>query len=384
MFRTIAASTLLKQQTTSVALIRKMASQQQQQQHRGLFKALVVSLEGEKPNLQAIHKISEFASLEELPAQKKALQKWTGKLATVKIDYSTLNYKDGLVLQGKPGVAKSFPIVPGVDFAGQVVEDPTNTFQPGDSVILTGNYMGQHLNGAYSEQCLVPAEWMLPQPEGLSGLQAMQIGTAGFAAMQSIDTLESFGKLTKDSQVLVMGASGGVGSTAVAILSHLGYKNITASTGRVEENRTMLEALGATTIIPRLEKSRAMDKEEYDAVIDPIGGSVTANVLPRVKYGGAVALSGVAAGPSLEGATVFPFILRGISLLGIDSVQMPHASRQRVWNRVATDFPMKYFDVMGSDVVGLEDLASLSKDILEGKVAGRVVVDVSKSTAAKL
>jgi acrylyl-CoA reductase (NADPH) len=354
-----------------------MASSKQQ---RG-FKALVVSLDGEKPKFQAVHKISEFESFEELPAQTKSMQKWAGKLATVKVDYSTLNYKDGLVLQGKPGVAKSFPIVPGIDFAGQVIEDPTNIFQPGDNVILTGNYMGQHLNGAYSEQCLVPAEWMLKQPEGLSGLQAMQVGTAGFTAMQSIDTLESLGKLAKDSQVLVMGASGGVGSTAVAILSHLGYTNITASTGRVEEHREMLEALGATNVIPRLEPARALDKEEYDAVIDPVGGTGTANVLPRVKYGGAVALSGVAAGPSLEGATVLPFILRGISLVGIDSVQMPQTSRQRVWNRVATDFPTKYFDVMGSEVVGLEDLEALSKDILKGKVAGRVVVDVSKSAS---
>ena len=347
-------------------------------QKRG-FKALVVSLEGEKPKLKAVHKISEYQSFDELPYQK-TLQKFDGKLATVQVDYSTMNYKDGLVLQGKPGVAKSFPIVPSMDFVGSIVEDATGKYKSSEKVILTGNYMGQHLNGFYSQTAQVPTDWLLPMPDRISAIHAMQIGTAGFTAMQSIDTLEKIGNLKNkdDAEILVLGASGGVGSFAVSILNHLGYKNITASTGQVDEHREMLEKLGATKVIPRLEKPKPLDREEYDAVIDPVGGFVTANALPRVKYGGAVALSGVAAGPSMEGATVFPFILRGVNLLGIDSVQMPHSRRQEIWNRLSDDFPTKYFDVMPSQVIGLDGLYDASSKILKGDITGRIVVDVSK------
>ena len=294
------------------------------------FRSLVVSQGSKKGEVS--HEVVHATSLSDLPFQPPP----SLPITVVNISWSTINYKDGLVLQGKPGVAKQFPLVPGIDCAGEVESCSSNRFSAGDKVVLTGNYLGQHMDGCYSEKVKVPTDWLVPLPPDLTEKQSMVIGTAGFTAMQSVMSLERFGNLSKDAEILVTGSSGGVGSTAVSILGKLGYRKVTASTGRVEENEAWLKRLGAAQVVGRVEASgKALGREKWDACVDTVGGDTLATVLAETKYGGVVTCCGLAQSPSLKSLTVMPFILRGVKLIGIDSVQLPMQERQEVgwiWN----------------------------------------------------
>ncbi|CAK9019829.1 Probable acrylyl-CoA reductase AcuI (Acryloyl-coenzyme A reductase AcuI) [Durusdinium trenchii] len=334
------------------------------------MKALVVHKDGK--DAPARHELVKFDQLDQLPAAGREAKAASLPQSVVNVELSTLNYKDGLVAQGRPGVA-TFPIVPGIDFVGTIESCAGGSFQRGDWVVLTGHYAGQQVHGGYAEKCSIPTEWLIPLPKALSPKDAMIIGTAGFTAMQSVMALERAGCLrSKDAKVLVSGASGGVGSTAIAILKQLGFSNIVASTGRVEENGDWLRSLGANEVIGRIENARPLAAESYDAGIDTVGGQVLAGMLSQIKYGGAVSACGVAGGPKVP-TTVFPFILRGVSLLGIDSVQLPMGERTEVWKRLETDFPRAYLEATTA-VKGLEDVQELSEKILDGKISGRVLI----------
>ena len=303
------------------------------------FRSLVVSQGSTKG--EVLHEVVHSNSLQDLPFQP---QTSSTPCTVVNISWSTINYKDGLVLQGKPGVAKQFPLVPGIDCAGVVESCSTSRFQPGEKVVLTGNYLGQHMDGCYSEKVNVPTDWLVPLPKDLTERQSMIIGTAGFTAMQSVMSLEAYGQLGKNASILVTGSSGGVGSTAVSILGKLGFTNVTASTGRVEENEAWLKRLGAAQVMGRVEATgRALGKEKWDACVDTVGGDTLSTVLAETKYGGVVTCCGLAQSPSLKTLTVMPFILRGVKLIGIDSVQLPMKERQEVSE-------MKSFTVVNVEV----------------------------------
>lgn len=295
---------------------------------------------------------------------------------TVAVDFSTLNYKDGMVLNGLGRLVRSYPHIPGVDFAGTVEASSSPAWKPGDKVILTGWRVGEHHWGGYAEKARVKAEWLVPLPEGLTPRRAMAVGTAGFTAMLAVMALEQHGIAPNHSEVLVTGASGGVGSVAVALLAQLGYR-VVASTGRAESH-SYLTDLGAATIIDRAEiatpSGRPLDKERWVACIDAVGGATLACILPQIAYRGAVAAVGLAGGNELE-TTVIPFLLRGVKLLGIDSVLSPQAERREAWSRLVRDLPMEKLDEMVEEAT-LKDLLPLGSAILEGRVRGRVVVDV--------
>jgi acrylyl-CoA reductase (NADPH) len=296
---------------------------------------------------------------------------------TVAVEYSTLNYKDGMVLSGLGRLVRSYPHVPGVDFAGTVEASSNPAYEPGDKVILTGWRVGEHHWGGYAQKARVKADWLVPLPEGLTTRRAMAIGTAGFTAMLAVMALEKHGSDLDGGEVLVTGAAGGVGSVAVAVLARLGYK-VAASTGRAETH-DYLKSLGATTIIDRAEiatpSGRPLDKERWQGCIDAVGGATLACVLPQIAYRGSVAAVGLAGGNKLE-TTVIPFLLRGVNLLGIDSVLSPQEERKAAWARLTRDLPMDKLDGM-IQVVGLSDLPALGRDILKGRIRGRVVVDVN-------
>ena len=295
---------------------------------------------------------------------------------TVAVEYSTLNYKDGMILNGLGRLVRNYPHVPGVDFAGTVEDSAHPDFKPGDRVVLTGWRVGEMHWGGYAEKARVKGDWLVPLPEGLTTRQAMAIGTAGFTAMLAIMALEAHGLSPDKGEVLVTGAAGGVGSVAVTLLHELGYK-VAASTGR-SETHAYLKDLGATTLIDRQEiatpSGRPLDKERWPACIDSVGGATLACVLPQIAYRGAVASVGLAGGNKLE-TTVLPFLLRGVSLLGIDSVMSPPDERRAAWQRLADDLPLAKLESMINEA-GLADLLTLGSDILKGKVRGRVVVDV--------
>lgn len=295
---------------------------------------------------------------------------------TVAVEYSTLNYKDGMVLNGLGRLVRSYPHVPGVDFAGTVEASSSAAFKPGDKVVLTGWRVGEMHWGGYAEKARVKADWLVPLPQGLTTKRAMAIGTAGFTAMLAIMALEKHGVTPDKGEVLVTGAAGGVGSVAIAVLHKLGYR-VTASTGRAETHE-YLKGLGATTIIDRAEiatpSGRPLDKERWSGCIDSVGGSTLACVLPQIHYRGSVASVGLAGGNKLE-TTVIPFLLRGVNLLGIDSVMSPPAERKEAWARLARDLPMEKLDAMIHEAT-LADLPALANDILKGRIRGRVVVDV--------
>ena len=295
---------------------------------------------------------------------------------TVAVEYSTLNYKDGMVLNGLGRLVRSYPHVPGVDFAGTVEASSDPAYRPGDKVILTGWRVGEQHWGGYAEKARVKADWLVPLPEGLTTKRAMAIGTAGFTAMLAVMALEAHGLQPDKGEVLVTGAAGGVGSVAVAILQRLGYR-VAASTGRPEAH-AYLKDLGATTIVDRAEiaapSGRPLDKERWQGCVDAVGGATLACVLPQLAYRGSVAAVGLAGGNKLE-TTVIPFLLRGVNLLGIDSVLSPAAEREAAWARLLRDLPMDKLDGMTREV-GLADLLPLGRDILKGQVRGRVVADV--------
>ena len=297
---------------------------------------------------------------------------------TVAVEYSTLNYKDGLCINGKGGLVRAFPHVPGVDFAGTVEASDDPRYLPGDRVVLTGWRVGEVWWGGYATRAKVRADWLVPLPETISTRQAMGIGTAGLTAMMSVIALEEAGLSPLKGEVLVTGAAGGVGSVAVALLARLGY-SVAAVTGRPETG-DYLKGLGAETIIDRAELAEAggkpLESERWAGAIDAVGGEMLARVLKQMKYGGAVAAVGLAAGAAVPSFTVVPFLLRGVSLLGIDSVMRPYDRRVDAWNRIATDLPMEKLEAMVAEH-RLADLPELANRILEGKVKGRVVIDVN-------
>jgi acrylyl-CoA reductase (NADPH) len=295
---------------------------------------------------------------------------------TVDVAYSTLNYKDGMVLNGLGRLVRNYPHVPGIDFSGAVAESSSADFKKGDQVVLTGWGVGEQRWGGYAQKARVKASELVKLPHGLSLQQAMTIGTAGFTAMLAAIALEQHGLKPDGGEVLVTGASGGVGSVAVAILAAWKY-SVTASTGRAA-NGDYLKALGATAIIDRAEiaqPKRPLDSERWAGCIDAVGGPTLACVLSQLKYGMSVASCGLAGGNELA-TTVIPFLLRGVNLLGIDSVRCPMQRRQDAWRRIAADVPLAKLDAM-AETVPLADVAGLAGRILKGEVRGRVVVDVS-------
>jgi acrylyl-CoA reductase (NADPH) len=296
---------------------------------------------------------------------------------TVAVEYSTLNYKDGLCLGSGGGLVKSYPHVPGIDFAGTVESSADPRYAPGDKVILTGWHVGERHWGGYAERARVKADWLVPLPEGLTTRQAMAVGTAGFTAMLAVMALEDHGLAPGHGEVLVTGAAGGVGSVATAILARLGHE-VAAVTGRPEQE-AYLRDLGAARIVPRAELSepskRPLETETWAGCIDAVGGTMLARVLGQMRYRASVAAVGLAGGAELH-TTVVPFLLRGVNLLGIDSVLRPAEDRVRAWGRIATDLPMDKLEAMIVPAA-LADLPELGAAILKGQVRGRVVVDVT-------
>ena len=294
---------------------------------------------------------------------------------TVRIEYSTLNYKDGLAVTGKAPVVRRFPMIAGVDFAGVVEASSHPAWNAGDRVILNGWGLGETHLGAYAEKARVKGDWLVRLPKSMSPRDAMAIGTAGYTAMLSVLALEHAGLNPARGPVIVTGAAGGVGSVAVALLAKLGY-TIAASTGRPEE-ADYLKGLGATEIVERKEltgPARPLGKERWAAGIDAVGSTTLANVLSMTRYGGAVAACGLAGGMDLP-TSVAPFILRGVSLLGIDSVMCPLPLRQKAWQRLETDLDRSKIAAIVSEI-GLADVIAAGGRIVEGKVRGRIVVKI--------
>jgi acrylyl-CoA reductase (NADPH) len=297
---------------------------------------------------------------------------------TVAVQYSTLNYKDGLVLGGLGRLVRQYPHVPGVDFVGTVEASESPQWKKGDAVILTGWRVGETHWGGYAQKARVKGEWLVALPRGLTPQRAMAIGTAGLTAMLAVMALERHGLTPERGEVLVTGAAGGLGSVAIAILAKLGY-TVAASTGRAETH-DYLKSLGAAVIIDRASiatpSGRPLDPERWAGCIDSVGGSTLAAILPQLKHRGAVASCGLAGGTKLE-TTVIPFLLRGVSILGIDSVACPTGERNQAWARLVSDLPAAKLDAM-IHTAGLGDLLRLGADILAGKVRGRLVVDVNR------
>ena len=297
---------------------------------------------------------------------------------TVKVAWSTINYKDGLALTGKAPVVRRFPMIPGIDLAGTVEASTDAAWKPGDQVILDGFGLGETHLGSYAEKARVKGDWLVPLPAGMSGRDAMAIGTAGYTAMLAVMALEAQGLMPKSGEVLVTGAAGGVGSVATAILAKRGYQ-VVASTGR-SDTHDYLKSLGATTIIDRSGFSdsakRPLEGERWAACIDSVGGNTLARVLAQTKYGGTVAAVGLAGGSKLD-HTVIPFLLRGVSLLGIDSVMCPMPRRLEAWNRLQSDLPLDQLEAIMVNA-RLDEVPRLATEILKGQVRGRVVVDVNR------
>lgn len=295
----------------------------------------------------------------------------------VRVAYSSLNYKDGLAVTGKPGVIRKYPMVPGVDFAGMVVESTSAAFHPGDEVVVTGCGTSEVYWGGYAQYARLDADFIVPLPKGITLRQSMGIGTAGFTAMQAVMAMEEHGLAPSNGEVLVTGAAGGLGSTAVAILAKLGYK-VVASTGRAQFH-DYLKSLGAAEILDRAAVSapskRPLDSARWAGAVDSVGGETLAGLLRSMAMGGMVASCGLAGGPALN-TTVFPFILRGVTLLGIDSTRVPNAKRRQIWARLARDLDMKLLDSMIVEAP-LEKVFALGEQILKGLIRGRVVVDVN-------
>ncbi len=293
----------------------------------------------------------------------------------VEVQATTVNYKDGLAITGKAPVVRRFPMVPGIDCAGTVVSCETGAFSPGDSVILNGFGVGETHTGAYAAYARLKSDWLIPLPEGLSPHDAMAVGTAGYTAMLSVLALERHGILPDRGPVVVTGANGGVGTVAISILSKLGY-HVVASTGRTEE-ADFLKGLGAAEIIHRDELSKPakpLGKERWAGGIDAVGSHTLANVLSMTAYGGAVAACGLAQGMDLQ-TSVAPFILRGVSLLGIDSVMAPKALRMEAWDRIGSDLDLDKLHAL-TTAIGFDGIPDAARDIVEGKVRGRIVVDM--------
>lgn len=296
---------------------------------------------------------------------------------TVAVEYSTVNYKDGLCIGPGGGLVRNYPHIPGIDFAGTVKASKDDRYKAGDKVVLTGWRVGEAHWGGYSQEANVRADWLVPLPNGLDTRAAMAVGTAGFTAMLAVMALEDHGLEPGHGPVLVTGAAGGVGSVATAILANLGYE-VAAVTGRPEAE-DYLRGLGASQIVARSEINetvkRPLEAESWTGCIDAVGGDMLARVLGQMKYGASVAAVGLAGGAGLP-TTVIPFLLRGVNLLGIDSVMQPYDNRLKAWGRIASDLPMDKLEAMVQPAT-LSDLPQLGRDILKGQVKGRVVVDVN-------
>ncbi|RSM21524.1 oxidoreductase [Aeromonas salmonicida] len=292
----------------------------------------------------------------------------------VAVSYSSLNYKDGLAITGKGKIVRQWPLVPGIDFAGTVLESADSRYQVGDKVVLTGWGVGEGHWGGMAEQARVKADWLVPLPAGLDERQAMCIGTAGLTAMLCVLALEEAGITPDSGEILVTGAAGGVGSTAVALLAALGYQ-VAALTGRPEEQGEMLMALGASRIVPRgelLEPAKPLEMQLWAGAVDTVGSQVLAKLLAQMNYGGAVAACGLAGGFDLP-ATVMPFILRNVRLQGVDSVMCPLARRQLAWQRLARDLPARFFEQAVTEIA-LEQVLAAAEAITQGRIAGRTLV----------
>ncbi len=296
---------------------------------------------------------------------------------TVAVEYSTVNYKDGLCIGPGGGLVRTYPHVPGIDFAGRVEASDDPRYKAGDAVVLTGWRVGEAWWGGYAEKARVKADWLVPLPTGLTTRQAMAVGTAGLTAMLAVMALEDHGLKPGQGPVLVTGAAGGVGSVATAILAKLGHE-VAAVTGRPEQ-ADYLTGLGAGRIVPREELTevtrKPLEAETWAGCVDAVAGAMLGRVLKQMKYGTSVAAIGLAGGAAIEGALITPFILRGVNLLGIDSVMQPYANRLRAWERVARDLDLGRLEAMVEPAT-LADLPRLGADILKGRVRGRVVVDV--------
>jgi len=325
------------------------------------FRALVLHEEGGKvaPRIEAVDEAR-------LPAGE----------VTVAVECSTLNYKDGMILHGIGRLVRNYPHVPGIDFAGTVERSDSPEFKPGDPVILTGWRVGEAQWGGYAEKARVRASYLVRRPEGLSSRQAMAIGTAGFTAMLAVLALERHGLQPGAGDVLVTGAAGGVGSVAVALLSRLGHR-VVASTGRPEQRDYLIE-LGAADVIERAtlaaKPTRPLDSERWAGAIDAVGGNTLATILTQLKYRASVAACGLAGGSDLP-ATVIPFLLRGVNLLGIDSVMCPREERIEAWRRLVHDLPLDKLERM-TQTVPLSALPEFAPKILGGQTRGRVVIDI--------
>ena len=296
---------------------------------------------------------------------------------TVRVEYSTINYKDGLAITGKGPVVRKFPMVPGIDFAGVVEASTNDSWHPGDRVLLNGWGVGEGHWGGLAQKARVNAEWLQRIPERFTAQQAMAIGTAGYTASLCVNALVKHGLTPDRGEVLVTGASGGVGSVAIALLAHAGFK-VVASTGKAAEAE-YLKALGAQQIIDRNELSQAgkpLQKERWAAVVDSVGSHTLANACAQTRYRGLVAACGLAQGMDFP-ASVAPFILRGVSLLGIDSVMAPRELREEAWQRLARDLDIGLLDRI-STTVGLAEALNAAQNIVNGKIRGRVIVDVNR------
>ena len=331
-----------------------------------MFNALLVTRDDDKKTSASVQSID----LDQLPEGN----------VIVSVEYSTVNYKDGLCIGPGGGLVREYPHVPGIDFAGTVESSEDGRYKPGDKVVLTGWRVGESHWGGYAQKARVNADWLVPLPDGLTTRQAMAVGTAGLTAMLAVLALEKHGlkELADDgTPVLVTGAAGGVGSVATAILSQLGYK-VAAVTGRPDTS-DYLKSLGASQIVAREEinetTKRPLESESWCGCVDAVGGAMLARVLGQLKYGGSAAAIGLAGGAQLP-ATVIPFLLRGVNILGIDSVMQPYENRLSAWKRIATDLPADKLDSM-VQAATLKDLPDLGKAILKGEVKGRVVVDVN-------
>lgn len=327
------------------------------------FKALVVNQDAEKKTSAAVEELE----LDQLPEGN----------VVVAVEYSTVNYKDGLCVGPGGGLVRNYPHIPGIDFAGTVESSDDDRYQAGDSVVLTGWRVGEAYWGGYSQKARVSADWLVPLPKGLTTRQAMAVGTAGLTSMLAINALESHGLKPGGKPVLVTGAAGGVGSVATSLLSALGY-DVAAVTGRSEAS-DYLKSLGATDIVMRdtinETVKRPLESESWSGCVDAVGGDMLARLLGQMEYGASVAAVGLAGGANLP-ATVIPFLLRGVNLLGIDSVMQPFDNRVKAWERIASTLPKEPLEAMVTEAT-LADLPKLGKDILNGQIRGRVVVDVN-------
>lgn len=330
-----------------------------------MFRALVVEKDAEGKTRAGVQELDDSR----LPA---------GGDVTVAVEWSTLNYKDGLCMGSGGGMVRVWPHVPGIDFAGTVEASDDPRYRAGDRVVLTGWRVGESWWGGFAEKARVKADWLVPLPDGLTTRQAMAVGTAGFTAMLSVMALEAHGLVPELGEVLVTGAAGGVGSVAVALLAERGYQ-VAAVTGR-PETEAYLRGLGASRIVPRADLAetvaKPLESEVWAGCIDNVGGPMLARVLGQMKADCSVASVGLAGGADLP-AKVTPFILRGVNLLGINSVMVPYAKRVEAWGRIAAELPMGKLEAMVQEC-GLGDLPELGRAILKGGVQGRVVVDVRR------